>query len=316
MLTGSDCEAGAWGRARKVVGMELTTFDADSSTNGTQAAGRGLPDIHASDPGDRPRAVADLLHNKFLSHTFGVNRDWEVRTTLIISRQAWRYRSSVLLHGKETGKGFPPIDVDRTRQIRQAKAVAEEILLTLATEAVEVHFARCANVAEYNLMASLFAQPSPRNQRTKKGAVVLLSIAALLTAYWLWTGSKSAGCEPPDGNPPPHSVRWQPLEVSYHCLAGEPFVLPLPPLARTPEGAPVEATLEASGDRPGWLQLHPDRLLIRGTPPLAAEDQTYRLIIRAHMEQGGDSRLLVLLTVTGRPDRITPTPQLPGHWTW
>jgi hypothetical protein len=296
--------------------MELTTFDADSSTNGTQDAGQGLPDIHTSDQGDRVRAVAGLLQNKVLTHTFGVEGEWEVRTTLVISRQTWRYRSSVVVHGEELRKGFPPIDVDRTRQIRHAKAVAEEILLALATEAVEVHFARCAKVAEYSLMASLYAQPLPRNQRTKKGAVVLLSIAALLTAYWLWTGSHSAGPEPPHGNPPPHSVRWQPLEVSYHCPAGEPFVFPLPTLARTPEGVPVEATLEASSDKPGWLQLDPDRLLIRGTAPLAAEDQTYRLIIRAHAEQGADSRLLVLLTVTGQPDRRTPTPQLRGHWTW
>jgi len=304
------------GRARKVARMRLTTFDPNASTNGTPVAGRGLPEIQASDPGDRAPAVADLLQHKFLTHTFGVQAEWEVRTTLVTSRQAWRYRSSVFVHGKETRKGFPPIEVDRTRQIQQAKVVTEEMLAAFAREAVEVHFARCANVAEYSLMTSVYSQPLPRHRETKKVALVVLSVAALLTACWLWTGFHRLGREQPHGNPPPDSVRWQPLQVSYHYPAGEPFVFPLPPLARTPEGMPVEVTLEASGDEPSWLQLDLDRLHIRGTAPLTVEDQTYRLIVRAHAEQGSDSQLLVLLTITGQPHRMIPTPQLPGHWTW
>jgi hypothetical protein len=296
--------------------MGLTTFDSDSSTNGSPDIERGLPDIHAPDPGDSVQAVADLLQHKFLRHTFGVQGEWEVRTTLVASRQAWRYRSTVLVHGQETAEGFSPIEVDRTRHIRQAKAVTEEMLVAFAREAVEVHFARCAGVAEYSLMASVYTHPLPRYQGMKKMAVVLLSVAALMSASWLWRGANSVGPKPPSGNPPPHSVRWQPLQASYHSPAGEPFVFPLPILAHTPEEMPVEVTLEASGDEPSWLQLDPDRLLIRGNAPVSAEDQTYRLIIRAHAEQGSDSRLLVLVTITGQPDRMTPPPQLPGHWTW
>jgi hypothetical protein len=114
----------------------------------------------------------------------------------------------------------------------------------------------------------------------------------------------------------PYSVSWQALQASYQAPAGEPFVFPLPTLARTPAGRPVDVTLEASGDTPSWLQLDRERLSIGGTAPLAAEDRTYRLMIRAHAEQGGDSPLLVLLTITGRPDRDTLPPQLRGHWTW
>ena len=228
---------------------------------------------------------------------------------------------------KEIKKGFPPIEGDWTRQLRQAKAVTEELVTAFAREAVDVHFASCANVAEYSLMASLYAQPLPRQHRTKKVALVLLSVAALLAAAWwwgswnhvgleLWKSSTQVGPEQVRPEPPPHSVRWRSLQVSYHWPAGEPFVFPLPALARTPEGIPVEVGLEASGDEPSWLRLDGERLQIAGTAPLTAGDQTYRLMVRAHAEQGGDSQLLVLLTITGRPDRVTPSPQLRSHWTW
>lgn len=296
--------------------MKLTTFDPDLSTNRTPDAGRRLPDIQASDPGDRARAVEDLIENKFLTHTFGVQGEWEVRTTLIISRQAWRYRSSVFVHGIEVRKGFPWIDVDRTRQIRQAKAVSEEVRAVLAREAVEVHFARCACIAQYIVMAQTYAQPLPRHHGIKKVALVVFTVAALLTAYGLWRGSNGVGPEQPHAKPLPQSIQWQLLQVSYSYSAGDPFVFPLPTLERTPDGMPVEVTLEASGDEPGWLQLDRERLQIRGTAPRTAEDQTYLLILRAHAEQGSDSRLLVLLTITGQPDQLIPAPQLPGHWTW
>jgi hypothetical protein len=122
--------------------------------------------------------------------------------------------------------------------------------------------------------------------------------------------------QPSSGELTPHRLRLPPREASYQAPAGEPFVFPLPPLAHTPAGRPVDVTLEASGDEPSWLQLDRERLSIGGTAPLAAEDRTYRLMIRAHAEQGGDSQLLVLLTITGQPDRVTPPPQLRGHWTW
>jgi hypothetical protein len=122
--------------------------------------------------------------------------------------------------------------------------------------------------------------------------------------------------QPSPGDLPPHRLRWPPLEASYQAPAGEPFVFPLPPLAHTPAGRPVDVTLEASGDEPSWLQLDRERLSIGGTAPLAAEDRTYRLMIRAHAAQGGDGRWLVWLRIIGQPARRPVTPQLFHHWTW
>ena len=144
------------------------------------------------------------------------------------------------------------------------------------------------------------------------GTVLIATVMGLAGMLMLMRGLP----QPSPGELPPHGLRWPPLEASYQAPAGEPFVFPLPPLAHTPAGRPVDVTLEASGDEPSWLQLDRERLSIGGTAPLAAEDRTYRLMIRAHAEQGGDSQLLVLLTITGQPDRVTPPPQLRGHWTW
>jgi hypothetical protein len=144
------------------------------------------------------------------------------------------------------------------------------------------------------------------------GTVLIATVMGLAGMLMLMRGLP----QPSPGELPPHGPRWPPLEASYQAPAGEPFVFPLPPLMHTPAGRPVDVTLEASGDEPSWLQLDRERLSIGGTAPLAAEDRTYRLMIRAHAEQGGDSQLLVLLTITGQPDRVTPPPQLHGHWTW
>jgi Putative Ig domain len=296
--------------------MGMTAFDPDSSTNGMLETRGEAPKIQASASWDMAQAVADLLQHKSLTRTFGDQGEWEVRTTLVANRQAWRYQSSVFLHGKVAKKSFPSIDVDRTRQVRQTETVIQELLAEFAREAVEVHWARCESVKEYLIMASFFSQPLPRYYRTKKVALVLLSVAALLTAYWWWNGSNAVVPVQPDGLPPPHSLRWQPLQVAHHYPAGEPFEFPLPTLERIPEERPIEVALEASGDQPSWLQLDRERLHIHGTAPLTAANQTYRFVVRAHEPQGSDSRLVVLLTITDQPDRTTPVRQLPGHWSW
>jgi hypothetical protein len=190
----------AYQALQKAVGF--TGFDPDLSTNGMLDTGRGLPEIPASLPGDITQAVADLLQNKRLTHSFGVQGEWEVRTTLVANRKAWRYRSSVFVHGKEVRKDFPPIDGDRTHHIRQAEAVTEDMLAAFAREAVETHFARCASVAEPILMALISSQPSPWHSRMKTVALVLFCVAALATAYWLWKGSESVRSEQPYSNQP------------------------------------------------------------------------------------------------------------------
>jgi Putative Ig domain len=296
--------------------MGMTAFGPDSSTNGMLDTGWEAPRNQARAPEDMAQAMEDLLRHKSLISTFGDQGEWEVRTTLVANRQTWRYHSSVFLHGKERKKGFPPIDVDQTRKMRQTGTVTEELLATFTREAAEVHVARCEGIKEYLTLAPFFSQPLPRYHRMKKVALVLLSVAALLTAYWWWKNFSSIGLVQPDRQPPPYHLQWQPLQISHHYRAGEPFEFPLPRLERMPEGMPVEVTLEASGDQPSWLQLDRERLYLRGTAPLVAANQTYRLSVRAHTAQGSDSRLLVLLTITGEPDRSAPARQLPGHWTW
>jgi hypothetical protein len=296
--------------------MGLSTSDPQSAANGTPEAGRELPEVHTRVLGDRPQAVADLLRNKLLTHSFGFQGEWEVRTTLTTGRQAWRYRSSVLLHGKEMGDSYAPIDVDWTHKIRQAKAVTEEMLVEFAEEAVELHFLRCADVADYSLMASIYAQSPPRHRWMTKAALVLSCVAALSAAYWFWWGANGVDPVQSHQEPPPRSLQWQALQVSHRLPAGEPFVLPLPSLEHTPDGRAVEVTIAGLGDESNWLSLDRERLRIHGTAPLVAEDRTYWLIVRAQTEPGSDSRLLVLLTVTGQPDRSAPTPQLPSHWAW
>jgi hypothetical protein len=296
--------------------MEKTVFDPDSSTNGMLDAERTAQNIEARGADAMDRAVADLLQQKSLVNAFGDQGEWEVRTTLIANRQTWRYHSCVYLHGKERKKGFPPIDVDRTRQMRQSGPVSEELLSAFAREAAEVHIARCDSIKEYLAIAPFFTQLVPRHRRTKKVALVLLSVGALLTAYWWWKDVRGVGPVTPGQQSPAYSLQWEPLQVSYQYRVGEPFELPLPLLGRMSEGMPVEATLEPSGDRPGWLELDRERLLIRGTAPLTAANQTYRLNVRAHTAQEGGGRLLILLTIVGPPDASGTVRQLRGHWTW
>jgi hypothetical protein len=296
--------------------MGMAAFDPDSSTNGMLDRGWQPERNPARVPEDKAQAVADLLQHKSLISTFGDQGEWEVRTTLVANRQAWRYHSGVFLRGKERKKGFPPIEVDRTREIRQAGAVTEELLATFAREAAEVHVARCDGIKEYLTLAPFFSQPVPRYHRTKRVALILLSVAAFLTTYWWWQGFNIIGPAQSERQSPPHRLQWQALQIAHHYRAGEPFEFPLPRLERIPEEMPVEVTLESSGDQPNWLQLDRERLHMRGTAPLGAANQTYRLNVRAHTVQGSDSRLLVLLTFTGQPDRSPPVRQLPGHWTW
>ena len=180
----------------------LTAFDPDSSTNGMLDTGSGLPEIPASPRQDITQAVADLLQNKLLTHRFGVQREWEVRTTIIANRQAWRYRSRVFVRGKEVRKDFPSIDGDRTRQMQLAKAMSADMPAAFAREAVGVHFVRCTSVVDHIRMASIASQPRRWHARMKTMALVLCGVVALVTAYWWWKGSERLRPEQPHSNPP------------------------------------------------------------------------------------------------------------------
>ena len=139
-------------------------------------------------------------------------------------------------------------------------------------------------------------------------ALVTVLVAAFLTTHWLGRHPSHMNAEPLSIEPPPRMARWQSREVFYQQPAGTPFTLPLPNLERTPHGLPVEVTLDASGDRPSWLQFDRQQLFMHGMAPNTVTDQTYRLIVRARPEQGSDSHVLILLTITGQSGETAPPP--------
>jgi hypothetical protein len=296
--------------------MGTPGFDPDSSTNGMLRSAWEPPSDHLRRGEDMAQATADLLQQKSLISRFGNQGEWEVRTTLVANRQAWRYHSSVYLYGKERKKGFPPINVDRTREIRQNGAITEELLTAFAKEAVEVHIARCDGIKEYLTLAPFFTQPETRYQWTKRLVVLLLAAAVLMATYWWWKGLPTLGPILPDRQLVSPRIQWQPSQISHQLRGGEPFEFPLPRLERLPEGVAVEVTLETSGDPPTWIQLDREQLRIHGTAPLAAASQIHRFYVQAHSSAGVSSRLLIVLTIIAPPEQSAPVRQLPGHWAW
>jgi general secretion pathway protein A len=232
-------------------------------------------------------------------------------------RQAW-----VELEGQDGGRGFHLAWDTPRRKCLAAQGLALGLALTLGGGAWLGFFR--PQPPERLTVASNARSEMPwdgssvasGHAPTGSGAARRANGPAAAPDNALWRNVDGVGPEPSHREAPPDSVRRPPLQVSYHSPAGEPFVFRLPTLARTPEDSPVEVMLEASGEEPRWLLLDRERLHISGTAPLTAADQTYRLMIRVHAERGGDSRLLVLLTITGQPNRITSTPRLPAHWSW
>lgn len=202
--------------------------------------------------------------------------------------------------------------------LRQAFTV---LLFDAATSTDSKDVQRMADLLAYGLVQGHMPPPGPpsappRPYRLRRLPVVGALLIMPVTAYGVWWYAGHVATERPPTSPPPQAVRWQPQQVSYQIPVGEPFALPLPALERQPAGVPVDAALEAADDAPGWLQLDRESLHIYGVAPPTAEGQTYRLSIRAHAGQGSDSRLVVVLTITGQPARSTPPTPLPGHWTW
>lgn len=153
----------------------------------------------------------------------------------------------------------------------------------------------------------------------KRNTVGVIVAAALLITVGVWKQPSRPALENPPLSMPSHTVRWQEPVVSHHYPAATQFAFALPKLDRNPEGVAVDVALEASSDRPSWLQFDHHQLSMHGMAPGTAEDQTYRLSVRARAQRGGDSQLLVLLTIAAQPDQsamISPIPRLRGHWTW
>jgi putative secretion ATPase (PEP-CTERM system associated) len=232
-------------------------------------------------------------------------------------RQAW-----VELEGQDGGRGFHLTWNTPRRKFLAAQGLALVLALTLGG-GTRMAFFRSQSLERPTVASNARSEPPWDGSDLALGDTPTLSVAtrvangpAAAPDAAMWRPSKGLGLEPAYEQAPPHSVQWQPLQVSYRAPAGEPFVFRLPALVHTPEGRPLQVTLEAPGDEPRWLLFDHEQLRISGTAPLTAADQTYQFRIRAHAEPGGESQLLVLLTITGQPNRLPSTPQLPGHWSW
>jgi hypothetical protein len=331
--------------------MIARPFDERPLFQSSPAEWPDAPDGQPLDSEHKGRAVAELLRHEVLSHTFGPHREYEVRTT-ISTRQAWQYRCCILRHGKAIKRGFSPISIDHTRHmqhVRTESGVTEATRLSLAREAVDVHFARCGALQEYLLLASIYFQP-PLKSRRRYALLVLLIGAAILTAYGLWEhalwnvngqpprsppavvqgGQHPVVDEPPPG--PPLSVPRPALsDEGNRDLAAEPVRAPRPDrLARTPKTVHLSDLL-ALEDPPERAD-HAPRVPTPQVPPgstasdvqagdlllLAgwihwisrAPDSTYRLQVGPSRKAGAPG----LIAVVPHPDQASGSPAMQAHF--
>jgi hypothetical protein len=184
--------------------MTTIPFDEPPSSRPSPMAS---PDGSAKWPpnGDsQERAVAQLLRHGVLSHTLGQDFEYKVRTTMVTQR-AWQYRCDVFRHGKAVKRAFSPIVVDRTSRLQHVGTELEGTearRLSLAKEAIGVHFTRCAVLREYLTLASIYSQPPPGPRRRYTRSVLLVGLA-LLTGYGVWAYTLRTHSRQPPGNPPP-----------------------------------------------------------------------------------------------------------------
>jgi hypothetical protein len=287
--------------------MEPKIFPNGQTSQLLQSVGQDRAPLHLDGAEKRAWAVAELLRTKSLTDIFGKCGEFEVRTTLE-TRYTWRYRCRVFQQGKEIKRGFFPLDVDRTRDMRKEPTITEEMRGAFADEAVEGHFTLCAAVREYVLLASIYAGP-PRHRRLQSVAVVVLISAVLVAAYWFWRDQYQATPQSLQAKPPPQTVRWKQGQAFYQHPAGQPFAFFLPKLERIPAAVPVEIALEPSSYRPSWMAFDPQALLLSGVAPMIEEDQAYHLVFAASAEDGRASRLDVYVNIIG--EALPPPPPAP-----
>jgi Putative Ig domain len=279
--------------------MEPEPFDDHKVSNRPPDAGQGSSDTWLTIGQHKAQAVMDLIRNKVLSHTFGEQGEYEVRTTFE-TRQAWRYRCSVLRRGRVLKKVFPPITLDQTHDMEKAGVVTEEMRAAFAEEAVDIHFTRCGVVKEYLVLAAIFSEPPPRDYRLLRLTRVIFMCAALAAAYWFWKPAIHLPLNSAPVKAPPHLVQWERKEIFYTYLAGTPFSFPLPALNGTATNSAVEVSMDSSDRRPSWLHFHRDTLRISGVAPMTEEDRTYQLVFFAKADGSQESRLHVYLTIAGQ----------------
>ena len=201
--------------------MTVIPFDERPSFQTSPAAQLESPDGGPHRDDRKERAVIELLEHGVLSHAIGQHGEYKVRTTLV-TRQAWQYRSYVLRQGKAIKGAFYPIIVERTPPARQVSPKpwnAEDWRLSLAQEAVDVHFTRCAALREYLVLSAIYDQPRSQSRRWYALLAPLIGIACAV-AYGVWAHTFRTDSGPPPGKPAP--------VVAERGPTREPVSVPLP----------------------------------------------------------------------------------------
>lgn len=211
--------------------MTAKPFDKPPASRPSPGASPDWPAKWTPNGDSKERALAHLLRHGVLSHALGQDFEYKVRTT-IVTQRAWQYRCDVVRHGKAMKRAFCPIIVDRTSHMQHIGTEpedAEAMRLSLAKEAIEVHFTRCAVLREYLLLASIYFLPPPESRRRYTRLVLLVGMA-LLTAYGFWAHTLRTDSGQPPGNRPPA------VQGALHPVAD-----------RGPATAPKPAPLPSSG---------------------------------------------------------------------
>jgi hypothetical protein len=186
--------------------MTVVPFDERPSSQTSLAAQLEAPDGRPYQDDRKERAVIELLEHGVLSHAIGQQGEYKVRTTLV-TRRAWQYRCCVLRQGKAIKGAFFPIFVERTPPVRQVSPKpwdAEDWRFSLAQEAVDVHFTRCAALREYLVLSAIYDQPPSQSRRW----YTLLALAPLIgitvgVAYGFWAQTFRTDSGQPPGSPSP-----------------------------------------------------------------------------------------------------------------
>ena len=255
--------------------MTVTPFDEPPSSQSSLAPRPELPDgrLHGDDR--KERAVAQLLEHGVLSHVFGQHGEYKVRTTMT-TRPSWQYRCCVLRHGKAIKKAFFPIIVERTPPMPQARLKfgdAEDLRLSFAQEAVDVHFTRCAALHEYLVLAAIYDQPP---SRFRQWYILLLALPisiAVVSAYGFWAYALRTDNLQQSASPPPSMVE-------RHDM-GRPSSIPLPTSNGISRRNGIEEQLFTSrlshpAETPITVSLND---LLDGEGPLAGPDHTSRALV-------------------------------------
>lgn len=184
--------------------MTVVPFDERPSSYTSPAAQSESPDGRPHQDDRKARAVIELLEHGVLSHAIGQHGEYKVRTTLV-TRRAWQYRCCVLRQGKAIKGAFFPIFVERTPPVRQVSPKpwdAEDWRLSLAQEAVDVHFTRCAALREYLVLSAIYDQPASQSRRWYTFLAPLIGITVVV-AYGFWAQTFRTDSGQPPGSPSP-----------------------------------------------------------------------------------------------------------------